>query len=52
VFELQDIYATHLTATVFVSVSIVMLTGYAVAALVLCRRLEKPSTLGNQARVA
>jgi hypothetical protein len=51
-FEFQDVFATHLTATVFVSASIVMLTAYAIAALALCRRLEKPRALGSQPRVA
>jgi len=58
-FEFQDIFASNLTATVFVSASIVMLTGYAIAAFALCRGLEKsrtlvdqPRTFGSQARVA
>jgi len=58
-FEFHDVFASQVTTTVFVSASIVMLTGYAVAALALCRGLEKPRTLadqprtfGSQARVA
>src|SRR3979409_1200620 len=49
-FEFQDIFASQLTATVFVSVSMAMLMGYAIAALALCRGLEKPRPLGSQPR--
>jgi hypothetical protein len=49
-FEFQDVFASHLTATVFVSASIVVLTGYGIAALALCRGLEKPRSLANQPR--
>ena len=51
-FEFQDIFASHLTATVFVSASLAMLTSYAIAALALCRGLEKPRALGGQPRAA
>ena len=47
-FEFQDIFASQLTETVFVSASLAMLTGYAIAALALCRRLEKPRSLDHQ----
>ena len=46
-FEFQDIFANHLTATVFVSGSVVMLTGYAITAWALCRGLAKPRTFGS-----
>jgi hypothetical protein len=51
-FEFQDIFANQLTATVFVSASMAMLTAYAIAALALCRGLEKPRPLGSQPRAA
>jgi len=56
-FEFQDVFASHLTATVFVSASLAMLTGYAIAAVALCRGLErpraldKPRTFGSEPRV-
>jgi hypothetical protein len=49
-FEYQDIFGSHLTATVFVSGSVVMLTGYAITALALCRGLAKPRTFGSKPR--
>ena len=51
-FEFQEVFASQLTATVFVSASIAILTAYAIAALALCRGLEKPRALGSQTRVA
>jgi len=51
-FEFQEVFASQLTATVFVSASIAILTAYAIAALALCRGLEKPRALGSQPRVA
>jgi hypothetical protein len=49
-FEFQDVFASHLTATVFVSASLAMLTGYAIATVALCRGLERPRALDNQPR--
>jgi len=51
-FELQDIFASHLTATVFVYASAAILMAYAIAALALCRGLEKSRTFGRQPRAA
>jgi len=51
-FEFQEVFESHLTATVFVSASLTFLTGYAIAALALCRRLERSRAYGGQARAA
>jgi len=49
-FEFQEVFASQLTETVFVSASLAMLTGYAIATLALCRGLEKPGSLDHQLR--
>jgi hypothetical protein len=51
-FEFQEVFESHLTATVFVSASLTILTGYAIAALTLCRGLEKSRAYGSQPRTA
>ena len=51
-FEFQEVFESHLTATVFVSASLTFLTGYAIAALALCRGLQKSRAFGSQPRAA